>query len=159
MILVLNKFKAGGKNQMLEFFETIYCTNSEVKDDELKELYRWIEKNKFPQKSLPYDYISLMHESNGGIYMNGEREYQFLSLKEVTEYYEAYMFSEYMPYAYPFAMDGCGNFYVFNLRTDDECVYAVSAGNMGWESDECYKIAKTFKECLTQKQLLDNYIN
>lgn len=61
-----------------------------------------------------------------------------------------YHFYEFMPFAYPFAMDGCGNFYIFNLRYEDVSVYAVCAGDMGWEEDECYFVANSFKECLSQ---------
>ncbi len=62
----------------------------------------------------------LMSESNGGVYMSGKREYQFLSLGEVPGYYETYMFYRFMPFAFPFAMDGCGNFYIFNFKETDE---------------------------------------
>lgn len=144
---------------MLEVFEKIHCTNPKANNEELKKLYKWLKSNSFPSYSLSQDYLSLMHESNGGDYVNGEREYQFLALGEVVEYYEAYMFSEFMPYAFPFAMDGCGNFYIFNLRAEDSCVYAISAGNMGWEKDECYRIAGSFRECLAQKELWQEYID
>lgn len=143
---------------MLEVFEKIYCTKAKANNEELEKLYRWLKSNSFPKYSLPQDYLDLMYESNGGDYVYGEREYQFLTFEEVAEYYEAYMFSEFMPYAFPFAMDGCGNFYIFNLRTEDGCVYTVSAGNMGWEKDECYRIAGSFRECLAQKKLWDEYI-
>jgi len=143
---------------MLEAFENIYSKNPRANDKEVENLYRWLKNNGFPIHSLPQEYLDLMYESNGGDYVNGEREYQFLSFEEIIEYYEAYMFFEFMPYAYPFAMDGCGNFYIFNLRMVDNCVYVVSAGNMGWEKDECYKIAKSFSQCLAQKKAWDEYI-
>lgn len=66
-----------------------------------------------------------------------------------------YHFYEFMPFAYPFAMDGCGNFYIFNLRYEDVSVYAVCAGDMGWEEDEYYFVANSFKECLSQPKLWD----
>lgn len=144
---------------MLELFEKIYTANEKLTEDELHKLYIWFETNHFPSSYLPSTYLSLMRESNGGDFIYGEREYQFFSIDEVMEYYEAYMFSEFMPFAYPFAMDGCGNFFLFNLRAMDDCVYTASAGNMGWEKDECFKIANNFLECLQQDRLWDEYID
>ena len=142
---------------MLEKFEIIYSTNKKANDEDWKILFEWLTENNFPNTIFPESYVLLMSESNGGNYISGEREYQFLSLKEVTEYYEAYMFSKYMPFAFPFAMDGCGNFYIFNLKSTDKNIYCVSAGNMGWEQDEYFHVANNFEECLSQKDLLEKY--
>ena len=38
---------------------------------------------------------------------------------------------------------------------DDASVYAVCAGDMGWEEDECYFVANSFKECLSQPKHWD----
>lgn len=141
---------------MLELFEKVYVSGEKASDEELNILYQWLRDNSFPCCCLPQDYLNLIKESNGGDFMNGEREYQFLSTDKIIEYYHAYMFPLFMPYAFPFAMDGCGNFYIFNLRKNDECVYAVSAGDMGWKEDECVKIADNFMECLGQKFPPDN---
>lgn len=142
---------------MLELFERVYISGEKASYEELNILYQWLRDNSFPCCCLPQDYLNLIKESNGGDFMNGEREYQFLSTDRIIEYYHAYMFQLFMPYAFPFAMDGCGNFYIFNLRENDECVYAVSAGDMGWEEDECVKIAGNFMECLKQELPIDEY--
>lgn len=136
---------------MLELFERVYISGEKASDEELNVLYQWLRDNFFPCCCLPHDYLNLIRESNGGDFMSGEREYQFLSTDKIAEYYYAYMFPIYMPYAFPFAMDGCGNFYIFNLRNNDECVYVTSADDMGWEEDECVKIADNFMQCLRQK--------
>lgn len=60
-----------------------------------------------------------------------------------------------MPLALPFGMDGYGNFYLFDMRTESNNVYGVHSGNMGWADDECFFIANGFKEMLEQKTLLD----
>lgn len=118
---------------MLELFEAIYNQNRGATDQEIEELYEWLEQSEFPSIFLPNDYLDIMEESNGGGYLNGEREYQFFTIKEVMEFYKEFHFSRYMPYAFPFAMDGNGNFYLFNLRKRDEAVYWTSASNLGWE--------------------------
>lgn len=140
---------------MLEFFEAIYNQNKGATDQEIEELYEWLKQNRFPSIFLPDDYLHMMKESNGGGYLNGEREYQFLSLKEVKEFYEAFDFSRFMPYAFPFAMDGNGNFYILNLRTEDEAVYWTSAGNLGWEKDAVFVLANNLRECFAQKTRLE----
>lgn len=137
---------------MLELFEQIHIVSEPLKDDERNQLYLWLEKNSFPSCCLPEEYLSLMQESNGGDFISGEREYQFLSVAEAMDAYECYMFPKFMPFAFPFAMDGNGNFYIFNLRATDACVYIVSAGDLGWEEDECLKAAESFIECLKQNK-------
>lgn len=86
---------------MLEKFQKIYDVHDKAGPKDWKALSEWLEKNKFQNVNLPENYVLLMEESNGGIYVSGEREYQFLSLKEIPEYYEAYMFSKFMPFAFP----------------------------------------------------------
>lgn len=142
---------------MLEKFEQIYTTKEQANSEDWEMLNVWLTANAFPDTSFPNAYILLLSESNGGGYIVGEREYQFLSLREATEYYEIYQFAKYMPFAFPFAMDGCGNFYIFNKNKPDECVYGVSAGNLGWEQDECFLIAGSFAECLTQRNRIEEY--
>lgn len=84
--------------------------------------------------------------------MCGEREYQLFSTTEVIQNYTGYRFATYMPFALPFALDGCGNFYLFDLRNgNDERIYYTAAGNMGWQGDEVFFIADNFVELLKQK--------
>ena len=144
---------------MLEKFQKIYDVHDKAGPEDWKALSEWLEKNKFQNVNLPENYVLLMEESNGGIYVSGKREYQFLSLKEIPEYYEAYMFSKFMPFAFPFAMDGCGNFYLFNLRQTDKNVYGVSAGNLGWGQDEYFQIANNFEELISQKHSIEPQFN
>lgn len=133
---------------MLELFEQIHIVSEPLKDDEQNQLYLWLEKNSFPSCCLPEEYLSLMQESNGGDFISGAREYQFLSVAEAMDAYECYMFPKFMPFAFPFAMDGNGNFYIFNLRAADACVYLVNAGYLSWEQDAYCKIAESFAACI-----------
>ena len=63
-----------------------------------------------------------------------------------------------MPFALPFAMNGCGNFFVFDMRTRSKKVYGVAANNMGWNTDEAYCIANDFEELLTQTFTIDSVV-
>lgn len=143
---------------MLERFDHQYLVSEALKDAERNQLSLWLEQNNFPSRYLPEDYLSLMQESNGGDFTYGEREYQFLSITEVMDAYACYMFSKFMPFAFPFAMDGNGNFYIFNLRAADDHVYIVNAGNLGWEEDACFQIAESFVDCLKQEIHTDDFI-
>lgn len=117
-----------------------------VREEELAALLRWMESGGFPDRSLPEEYTAFLRESNGGDFVKGGREFQMLSAGEIPEYYKAYNFARYMPYALPFAMDGNGNFYIFNKSECDARVYLVSAGDLG--RDECELLADSFTDCL-----------
>lgn len=141
---------------MIELFEKIWQRESGVDEVQLDELYVFLHDNQFPVFELPDTYIELLKESNGGDFTTGNREYQLFSAKETLQAYQSYNFSVYMPFAFPFAMDGCGNFYIFNLREKDDCIYVVSSSDLEWE--ECHKIADSFIKCLEQKESLDEII-
>ena len=139
---------------MIELFEKVWQRESGADETQLDELYNFLKSNHFPFCELPDTYIELLKESNGGDFTTGNREYQLFSAEETLQAYQSYNFSVYMPFSFPFAMDGCGNFYIFNLREKDDCVYAVSAGDLEWE--ECYKIADYLVQCFRQKESLDD---
>ena len=124
------------------------AANPPACETELTALRQWMESRGFPDRSLPEEYIAFLRENNGGDFVKGGREFQMLSAGEISEYYDAYNFSRYMPYALPFAMDGNGNFYVFNKREQDGRVYLTSSGNLGWGDDEYELFADCFADCL-----------
>lgn len=128
---------------MLELFDYA-AANPPVGENKLSELLRWL--GGFPDTELPDEYTAFLRESDGGDFVKNGREFQMFAVREIPEYYAAYKFPVYMPYALPFAMDGCGNFYVFNKRGRDNRIYLVAAGNMGW--DECFPLAESFGECI-----------
>lgn len=135
--------------------EKIWEKKNGASAEEIEKLEAWLEKNGFPSQNLPQEYILFLRESNGGVFTHGEREYQFFAAEEVAEMYEAYSFQSYMPNAFPFALDGNGNFYLFDMRKENEAVYAASSSNMGWGADECYPVAESFAACLQQRETLD----
>ncbi|MCH5204684.1 MAG: SMI1/KNR4 family protein [Oscillospiraceae bacterium] len=131
---------------MLELFDHA-AVNPPITEEQLTVLLRWLISSGFPDTTLSDDYTAFLRESNGGDFVKDGREFQFLSAEEVTEYYAAYNFARYMPYALPFAMDGNGNFYIFDRRKKDESVYLVSAGDLGWSGGECELYAESFADC------------
>lgn len=113
----------------------------------------------FPVCELPAEYVDLLRRWNGGNFGVGEREYQLFSAQEVVPNYDLYEFATYMPYALPFAMDGNGWFYLFDLRRVDPAVYACQTGCLSWDEDDCFRVAPTLSECLEQPQPLDELWN
>ncbi|RRJ66156.1 SMI1/KNR4 family protein [Paenibacillus oralis] len=101
-----------------------------------------------PNKPLPADYLDFLRFSNGGEFENGERYFQFFDADEVRSMLLAYEFPEYMPGAVPFAMDGSGNHYIWDMRGDrknrEYPILVASSGNLGYE--DAVQIAETFME-------------
>ena len=144
---------------MLEHLERFYQPCVGATEAEIQELLEQLRLQHFPSTTLSADYIALLLESNGGTFMYGEREYQLSSTTDVIQNYIGYCFATYMPFAVPFAMDGSGNFYLFDFRSyNNEKIYAASAGNMGWQEDEVFFVAENLRELLKQKLPLESFI-
>lgn len=114
----------------------------------MTKLYKWLNDNNFPSRQLPEDYVNFIKNNTCADFSDGERLYQFLDIDTVMEYYDAYMFPKFMPYAFPFAMDGNGSFYIFNMRQYDECVYIVDASCLCWDEEDYIKIADCFYDII-----------
>lgn len=73
-----------------------------------------------PNCPLPATYLSLLKWSNGGEFRSGERWFQFFPANDavhgVRAILLAYRIPQYMPNARPFAFDGGGTFYMFDMR-------------------------------------------
>lgn len=114
------------------------------------ELYTPIDPSKWtiPNKRLPAAYIAFLQYSNGGEFGQGERYFQFFNSDELRAMMLAYEFPEYMPGSVPFAMDGCGHHYIWDMREDparDEYPILVShSGNLGY--DDAMLVATSFVE-------------
>lgn len=103
-----------------------------------------------PKYSLPPSFLDFLHWSNGSWCRTGHREFGFFSTKNIREYLLGYEFPEYMPYAVPFALDGGGIFYIFDMRrppiAGEYPILIASAGNLKYE--DAKKIAGSFvKAC------------
>ncbi|MCE5173338.1 SMI1/KNR4 family protein [Paenibacillus profundus] len=104
-----------------------------------------------PNKRLPAAYLDLLRYSNGGEFGNGDRYFQFFSADELRAMLLAYEFPEYMPGAVPFAMDGCGHHYAWDMRSsseeDEHPILVSHSGNLGYEDSA--QVAATFIELCT----------
>ena len=135
---------------MLEVFDYVAAA-SPADESLIAELRRRLSDSGFPDTELTEEYTAFLRESNGGDFVKNGREFQMFAAEEIPGFYNSYMFPVYMPYAFPVGMDGCGNFYIFNKRKEDNGVYIVAAGNMGWGNDECFLLAESFGECISGK--------
>lgn len=104
----------------------------------------------FPAGPLPLAYLSLLGFSNGGCFRNGSRFlHPLFATDDVRGYLLGYNLPEDMPRAFPFAMDGSGVFFLFDMRRppiDGEYPILVShAGSLSYGC--CGKVADSFLEC------------
>jgi hypothetical protein len=109
---------------------------------------RWV----IPNRPLPSPYLAFLRWSNGGEFRTGDRWFQFFPALDpndgVRAMLLAYHLPQYIPQALPIAFNGGGTFYLFDMRqeaTDGEYpVICSHAGNLGWEPDECFRVAESF---------------
>lgn len=90
-----------------------------------------------PSKPLPESFLNFLTWNNGGWCRTGEREFGFLSTPDLRDYTLAYMFPSFMPGAIPFALNGGGIFYVFDMREESRNgeypILTAASGNLGYE--------------------------
>jgi hypothetical protein len=75
---------------------------------------------KFPARPLPPSYLDFLCWSNGGFFLTGDRELQMLAAEELREYLLTYRLPYHRPGAVPFALDGGGGFYLFDLAEEPD---------------------------------------
>lgn len=105
-----------------------------------------------PNRPLPPDYLSFLRWSNGGWCRTGDREFGFFPTSHPTggvrEMTLAYHLPQYMPGALPFAFNGGGTFYLFDMREPPRGgnypVVCAHAGGQGWRPDEHWVVADSF---------------
>lgn len=128
--------------------------------DPLHAPYRPIDANRWrmPDRPLSPDYLALLAWSNGGDFRTGDREFQLSPTDGpdgVRATMLAYELPEYMPGAVPFAFNGGGVFYLFDMRQpgDGECpVVAAHAGSLGWATHQqcwppnCWPVADSLQQ-------------
>jgi hypothetical protein len=109
---------------------------------------RWV----IPSRPLPESYLDFLKWSNGGEFRSGERLFQFFPAQSaahgVRAMLLAYHVPQYMPAALPFAFDGSGTFYLFDMRdpaiAGEYPIGCVSSGSLGWGPEEYIRIADSF---------------
>lgn len=107
-----------------------------------------------PDRPVSRSYLEFLSWSNGGEFRQGNRWLQFLPALDpshgVRAMLLAYQLPQYMPGAIPFAFDGGGIFYLFDMRqvasNGEYPIVCSQSGNLGWEPDECVQIAESFLE-------------
>ena len=97
---------------------------------------------------IPDELLHLLKFSNGGLIVNGEREFGYFSLSEIRYYYFAYGFPKWATLFLPIAFNGGGVFYAYDFRIGKDIkVIATSAGDLGYDSSVV--LGKTLKEVLS----------
>jgi hypothetical protein len=137
-------------------------TNPFPKKDPLHRYYRpfdprlWV----LPNRPLPASYLDFLAWSDGPECMNGERSIGFFGTKKAREYLLCYNVPEHMPLALPFAFNGGGVFYLFDMREEavdgEYPIVVASAGVLDWEEAPC--IAASFIEACSGKTDIEDIL-
>ena len=136
------------------------------RSDPLYKFYKPFDAAKWdlPNRPLPAAYLSFLRWSNGGDFRNGERWFQFFPAlgdeDGVRAMLLAYHLPEYMPGALPFAFNGGGTFYLFDMRRrarrGEYPVVCAHAGNLGWEADQCARVVGSFLRACRGRRNVDD---
>jgi len=153
-----------------EFDNTLEMWNSKLLIEEKEILNKYmtlndIEKasNYFQDKILPKSYLNFLLFCNIAEMQNGERYFQFLSLRETREYTIAYMFPKWLSGGITFAINGGGVHYVFDMRyghkKGEYPIYAISSSNIGWGKMEAFFLGNSFLDVITEKTNIEHLMN
>ncbi|MFT9850229.1 SMI1/KNR4 family protein [Aneurinibacillus sp. REN35] len=150
-----SKRKGAAENKIKEFLS---CWNRDLSVEESEGFKEYTSHTvftclKMPNKPLPNSYIDFLRYADGGDFQNGERYFQFFNTNDFREMNLAYLFPLWMPNAVSFAMDGCGNHYIFDMREemkDGEYPIIIShSGNLGFE--DARLLGSSFLEVCTSR--------
>ena len=107
-----------------------------------------------PPGAFPASYLEFLQWSNGGIFVKDGATYQILGTHEVREYLLIYHLPQYVPGAVPWAMDGSGGPYCFDMRekpTEGEYpIILQESGALSWNHDEFRILATSFVASIMQ---------
>jgi hypothetical protein len=111
-------------------------------------------KWQIPRRRFPESFVEFLRWSNGGNFERGEWLFNMFPTSGIRDFLLAYQIPEYMPGAIPFAFDGAGGFYLFDMRdapVDGEYpIVSAHAGDLGWEDDD-RKLADTFLQAILSR--------
>lgn len=117
---------------------------------------KWI----IPSKPLPESFLKFLMWNNGGWCRTGKREFGFLGTSDLRGYTLAYLFPEWMPSAIPFALNGGGVFYVFDMREEPQNgeypILIANAGNLGYEDAKV--VAQSFIEVCSGRTNVEDFL-
>lgn len=115
-----------------------------------------------PSGPLPRRYLDLLRWPNGGEFWNGHRCFQFLRADKVRETLLWNCVPKYMPGSLPFALDGGGHFYLFDMRKapvrGEYPILYVGCGNLGYE-DAIVAAMSFLRLCRGTTDLVDRYLD
>jgi hypothetical protein len=134
------------------------------KTDPMHGTYKPFDTRKWllPGKPLPESHVRFLSWSNGGAFFNRDRAFDpFFATHEIRSYLLSYHIPQYMPGAVPFAFDGAGAFYLFDMRADpvggEYPIRYVGSGNLNYE--DSVLVASSFVEaCRGTSNPADDYI-
>ena len=143
--------QAGLNNQPAEDFFIRPTTDEEFK---LISEYAKRPKENFPIPSelkLPLEYIQLLKYSNGGVIINGEREFGYFDPETIREMYIRYGFLIWAPKILPIAFNGGGKFYTYDFRDNPHkpSLYLVPSGCIG-DDENCVFLGNTLEEVVSK---------
>jgi hypothetical protein len=100
-------------------------------------------------RPLPPSYKSFLGWSNGGLFITGEREFGMLKAQELREYMLLYDVPQYMSGAVPFALNGGGCLYLFDVRNPPDAsgeypILFAATDNLNY--DDSILVARSFPE-------------
>ncbi|MGL4108437.1 SMI1/KNR4 family protein [Clostridium sp. LP20] len=151
--------------EMIEIF--IKTWNRDISQEEKEGLNEWInpETWSFPQREFPKSYLEFLKNNNGVIFGNEDRDFQFFTCQDdgkfgLREMNISYEFPEYMPGGVSFAMDGCGNHYIFDMRQEPiDGEYPILTSSSGWlEFEDAKLVGETFTEVIKGKTSMDSIL-
>ena len=145
--------------QIQEFVKTVQepLTDAEVGMAEVGDNARWW---KLPDGPLPDSYLSFLRWSDGGEFQNGNRLIQFFPgldpIHGVRIMMLCYLLPERSPGLLPFAFDGGGTFYAFDMRMRPKNgEYRIVAAQCGHAHTPLF-LAATFLEACQSRQSIDD---
>jgi len=126
-----------------------------------KHWYKGCAKWQLPSGPLPPAYLDFLSWSNGGEFWNDRRGFQFIPTSELREMLLCHFVPKYMPGALPFALDGGGHFYLFDMRRPpvkrEYPILFAGCGDLGYE--DAIVVAKSFVTlCKGNTDFSDRYL-
>ena len=113
-----------------------------------------------PPLKLPDEYIELLHYSNGGQIIQGDIDFGFFSPDTIREFYISYGFAVSAPAFLPIALDGGGNFYVYDTRQPANFpILLMSAATIGYGADCWIFLGDTLASVLSRLSTNDEEIH
>lgn len=101
----------------------------------------------FPARPLPPSYLDFLGWSNGGFFLTGDRELQMLAAEELREYMVTYRLPYQIPGSVPFALDGGGGVFLFDMRVPPDAageypILFAATGDPGY--DAAIEVGRSF---------------